>query len=382
MGYIKWTTKETDELKIYLSQGLSKKEISQMMNIDISRIHSKINTFKEDIQKRKNINQLNSQSMTGIKKTGMWSTNEYKILIESLNEGKNKYEISEILGRTVNSVYHIIKFINNSSKFVRFGLEWSKEEIAELSCDKLNIQEFCNTYGRSVMEVTQYFNNQKVLKPAKCLRNIIDPVKKVYDIVPCKHFVQDELYNYLNNANLSLLTLLGPTPERYIKMLLNKNILGDNFLYSNEINIAAFNKVANALDKIKFDKINLTWGDISAAYPQNIIDLDLMGKWDTQAELVKKMFNKQKLLNGKKHFMFNLSARGIANSNIPSYISKILNELTDINISVTSQRNVFFKHNKKKLYVVKYFAPNSNFKIHIYRYFDTSPMINILLSYE
>jgi hypothetical protein len=316
---------------------------------------------------------------------GHYSFNDMKKVIELYREKKNLFAISVETGRTPNSIRNIINLYNQAIKCENFGCEWSNEEWMLIKSDNFNKDEFYKTYKRSSYELSKYSGiNRQIPKTHELIKKIVDPlrIKKTYSDVPKKNFVQQQLYRQLMDKELPLLTLLGPTPERYINMLIGYNILGDNFLYSNEIDIEAFNKVIKNISKIKFNKLNLSFGNILSSSAQPIIDLDLMGRWDTQNTLIKTLFNKQKVLNGEKHFMFTLSIRGINNTKLPEYLSNMLSELFNSDIKVTNKRTINFKKNGIIHYVDKFFAPNKNYKINIWRYVDTSPMISILISYN
>jgi DNA-binding CsgD family transcriptional regulator len=424
-----WTEDDVNLLNKYKSEGLTNQEIGVILNKTTSNVYSKLKrleyesaprfhaTWTNDeieILKQDNIdfvlfcqkyqrglNQVwlksyklkNVTIKTGNHKTVKWTAKDLNKLIKLRHEGKSIKECADILKRTTKSV--ACKFsLYQDIKQERFAENWTDEEDNILKSG-VDLDEFCKKFKRGRKEsadrrymLTTYTtikreskrNYHKRTRHIKSLNrqlyDIINVKIKEYDDVPKKHYVQNTLYKSLSNINCSLLTLLGPTPERFIDMLNKYNIVGDNFIYSHEIDLDIFIKVVK---KLINKNINLTYGDISAAYPQRLIDLDLMGQWSTQSSLIRTLFNKQSSLDGEKYLMFTLSARGIENLNIATHIAQILKELLDIDVSIDTE--LVQIENIKQLTVDKFHISNSPYIIEAYRYADTSPMISILIKH-
>lgn len=390
----KWSDEESDKLVDCINKGMKEKEISELMKIPIGRIRNRIYFLK----KKKELSNKTEKLVNDRKHTSapMWTEREIKKLISLYNDGKTYEDIgkelkrkSEYLSRIV-SMYKEAKDVKNS----RFGEDWTEEEINELVSDNFNRKDFSKKWKRGEQE--SYTKRMIVLANLKenpnyskktyssmnicrVIKGALKNIKKEYDSVPRKHFVQSELYKSLQNIESPILTLLGPTPERFINMLKEYNIIGDNYIYSYETDIHAFKQASELKDA---DKISLTYGDIGSASPQKLIDLDLTGRWDTQDVLIKKLFYKQKSISGEKYFMFTISVRGEENLDIPTYIQIILEELLHINLNIDTEI-IKFEANEKTMSVDKYnILTESNYKILAYRYMDTSPMLSILIAYS
>jgi DNA-binding CsgD family transcriptional regulator len=417
-----WTEDDVNLLNKYKSEGLTNQEIGVILNKTTANVYSKLKRLEYESAKRFNtpwtdeeieilkqdnidfvsfcekyqrgLNQvwLKSYKLKNVtvkpsnRKIVQWTVKDLNKLIKLRHEGKSIQECADILKRTTKSV--AAKFsLYQDTKQERFAENWTEEE-DNLLKNGVDLDEFCKKFKRGRKEsaarryalktYTSNRNYHKRTRQTKSLnRQLYDMINvkiKEYDDVPKKHYVQNTLYKSLSNINCSLLTLLGPTPERFIDMLNKYNIVGDNFIYSHEIDLDIFVKVAK---KLINKNINLTYGDIFAAYPQRLIDLDLMGLWSTQSSLIKTLFNKQSLLEGEKYLMFTLSVRGIENLNINTHIAEILKELLDINVSINRE----LVYLEKQLTVDKFHISNSPYIIEAYRYADTSPMISILIKH-
>ena len=388
-----WSDKETEDLILYLDQGKKEREISELMNIPLGRVRNKIYSLK----KKKELSNKTEKNINNRKHTltPMWTEKEMKKLVSLYNNGKTYEDIGKELKRPPSYLSRVINMYKEAKdvKNSRFGEDWSQEEIDELIADNFNRNEFAKKWKRGEQEtytkrmvvlanlkINPHYNKKTYGPMSICrvIKGALRNIKKEYDSVPKKHFVQSELYKSLSNIESPILTLLGPTPERFIDMLKEYNIIGDNHIYSYETDIHAFKQASELKDA---DKISLTYGNISAAAPQKLIDLDLTGRWDTQDSLIKKLFDKQKSISGKKYFMFSLSIRGEENLDIPTYLEIILEELLHLKIKVKGE-SVNFEANEKTMSVDKYaIITDSKYSIMAYRYVDTSPMISILIKY-
>ena len=387
-----WTEQQSADIFMYKEKGYSNKQISDIMNISVSRIYMRIYHLKnaEKLCEKAKTNRLKRLEGKTPKERNMdtlpWAEKDFKKLIRLYNEGKTFNEISISLNRNPTATKVKISLYKESLMCSRFGKDWLQEEINELKKDKINIPNFCLRWKRGNQEVQAKRHHIKrdgleifkttitASRSCRILRTIVNTkTPKEYDNVPNKNYVQEALYGSLRNINSPILTLLGNTPERFINMLNKYNILGDNFIYSNEHEPDTAVKVYELVKKMGIN-INISLGDILGANPQRLIDLDLMGRWDTESNLVKTSFNKQKLsISGDKYFMFTLSVFMKRNETMSHYIKSILEELLNINVEaiMVSDMNV----DKFNVY-----APH--YDIQAYRYCDTSPMISILIQYS
>jgi hypothetical protein len=387
---IRWTLAETEQLKTLLKEGYSIKDISNIMSIPYRRITSRLKVLNETKNKKNEARKIKYQKkkQEGIittKTCKAWTISEIEKLVSLIDEGQSYVEVAKLFNRSKSALSQRYKLYKDAAMFspVRFAEPWTDEEINYLSNRENKIYYLPEQWQRSRAEIIlkrdQIMRSKitgcKIGKApitiVKIIKNAIHKARKTYSLVPRKDYVQQTLYKSLSNLNSPLLTLLGPTPERFLNMLNEYNIVGDNFIYSHEIDLDVFVKVAKTLTN---KNINITFGDIIAATPQKLIDLDLMGRWETQNTLIKNLFNKQKCLNGDKYFMFTLSVRGIENIDICSHIQTILYELLNINYTITCEKIYF----DEKLYVDKYSINNN---IQAFRYADTSPMISILIKH-
>jgi len=395
----KWSDEELELLKKLIDEKYTIEDMAEILNMSVDRIKSKIYLMS----KPKKLIKDGARKNYYIKKTTPhakldnkhWYEKDIKKLVSLYEQGKTNGDIAKEIDRTELAVKEMITYYKTAMSAVRFGENWTDAEIKELESDKFVGAEFAKKWQRSMSQVNNKrdrvitnMREGKGVKPIsrelsrveKIINSLkITPNSKIYDNVPKKHFVQEALYKSLTGINSSILTLLGPTPERFINMLSKYKIVGDNFIYSNEIDLDAFIKVAKNIEKLNIENINLTLGTISAAQPQRLIDLDLTGRWDTQNKLVKTLFNKQKsFISGDKYFMFTLSVRGEENLDISTYIQIILEELLNIKPSIDTE--IITLDNSVK--VDKYnITSSSNYDIQAYRYADTSPMISILIKY-
>ena len=393
----KWSDEELELLKKLIDEKYTLENMAKVLNMSVDRIKSKIYLMS----KPKKLIRDGARKNYYIKKTTPhtkldvfhWYEKDIKKLVSLYEQGKTNEDIAKEINRTELAVKEMITYYKTAMNAVRFGENWTDEEIKELESDKFVGVEFAKKWQRSMSQVNKkrdrvisYMRDGKGVKPVlrelsrveKIINSLkITPESKIYDDVPKKHFVQEALYKSLTGINSPMLTLLGPTPERFINLLSKYKIIGNNFIYSNEIDLDAFIRKAKNIKKLNIENIILTLGTISSAQPQHLIDLDLMGRWDTQGKLVKTLFDKQKSISGNKYFMFTLSVRGEENLDISTYIQIILEELLNINPSIDTETITF----NDSLKVDKYNITNSKYDIQAYRYADTSPMISILIKY-
>ena len=398
----KWSDEELELLKRLVGEKYKLEDMAKILNMSIDRIKSKMylmgkpkKLIKDGVRKNYYIKKTTPHAKLDTKH---WYYNDVKKLVYLYDQGKNVEEIAKQIDRTEGAVKDMLTYYKTSLTAVRFGENWTEEEIKELESDKFVGIEFAKKWQRSMSQV----NNKRervvvsirdadrlgkvknVIREISRVEKIINSLKitpnsKIYDSVPKKNFVQRELYKSLTGINSSMLTLLGPTPERFLNLLSEYKIVGNGFIYSNEIDLETFIKTAKSIKKLNIENVQLTLGSVLAAYPQRLIDLDLTARWDTQNKLVKTLFNKQKkLINGDKYFMFTLSVRGEENLDIPTYIQIIIEELLNINPSINQEMITI----NNSLKVDKYnITSNSNYDIQVYRYADTSPMVSFLIKY-
>jgi hypothetical protein len=382
--FVKWTDDELELLNRLIKENKSIDDISKVMNMSNARIQSKCRILAKEAQGKKK----ERKKYPYIKKiavkldTKRWYEKDLKKCIYLYEQGKTNEDIAKEINRTVGAVKEKLTYYRTAFNAPRFHNEWTEEEMEELKSKDFNGAKFAKKWKRNYLQVADRRNRVKeslrtggfVSRELSRVEKIICSLKlesnsKVYDTVPKKNYVQQTLYKSLFGINSPLLTLLGPTPERFLNMLTEYNIIGNNFIYSHEIDLDVFVKVAKTLTN---RNINFTYGDIIAAHPQKLIDLDLMGRWETENELIKTMFNKQLSLSGDKYFMFTLSVRGVENINICEHIKTILYELLNIKYNITTEKTFIYD----KLFVDKF---NISENIQAYRYADTSPMISILI---
>jgi len=381
-----WTNELEAKLKGLLEINASIPAITRELNINGNIVRNKINTIKR-LERNENISlksKRNSKKAKELFSSCHWTLNEIKHAIKLFDEGMTYKEISNILNKTGHGVHHKILYYQSSLTASRFGEKWSKEEYLDILVKDFNNNEFCKKWHRSIQQVTEKrkrlllnydanirkFDISKLDKQILSIKNDVK-LKKEYSNTPRKHYVQTDLYTKLANVNKPILTLLGPTPERYIEMLHKLNIIGDNFIYSHEIDIDV---LCNTAKKLIDEKINITFGDIIAAQPKPIMDIDLMCRWNSEKERITTLFNKQKTLLSDKYFLFTISVMGVENLSICSHVKNILYELLNIDYSVDMERITF-----ENEFVDKFIINSSN--IFAYRYTDSSPMLNILIKH-
>jgi hypothetical protein len=409
-----FSDEETEKLINYIENGKTAVDISILMNIPYKRILGKINNLKN----KDNTPDKVKNDILLKKHTAHPSITEDKIkkIIKLYDEGKSSIEIGSILNyspTTTNRIIQLTKEARNN-KISRFSKDYTEEEMEELVTYAFNLNSFCEKWRRGNTEIQLKLNNlmKKISsknknnwfpdieeidkrdyfggRVNKIIKNIVKNtkvIKKQYDEVPKKHFVQSELLNNLKGINCSVLTLLGPTPNRYLNLLNKLGIIGNNDIFSYEIEPDAFKLISK--DIVDNENIHLMHGNIIKAKAQKFIDLDLTGRWDTQGDIVKSLFNKQKLnIDGNKYFMFTLSLFGknsseLKTSELINYIRSILEELLSEKI-ILKPEIISFTTNESTLKVIKCNTEsvNSNFKIIVYKYTDTSPMMSVLITYS
>ena len=292
-------------------------------------------------------------------------------------------------------------------------MDYTKDEIQDLLSNDFNIHSFCEKWKRGYTEIilkrenlinrmshriknnfwlsaedvekVQYSGDRinKIIK--NIFKNKNKNIKKKYTDVPNKNYVQSELFQHLKNINCSILTLLGPTPHRYLDILKKYNIVGDNEIYSYEYTPEVYNLYPK--DIVEDENINLNHGNIQKAKPQKFIDLDLTGRWDTQINLIKNLFYKQESkIEGSKYFMLTLSLFGKESSEpktaeLIKYIKNILEELLSTKIDINTEiiKNEPNVTNVTKLNIK---SEDPKYSILSYKYKDTSVMISTLIMYS
>ena len=388
----KWSSDEIEKLINLAEEGKNHMEIAIQLNRSPYSVMSKSTRLKLLLSADEN-------RLKNRLKYKHWNFDETKKAIAFLKQAMSQEEIAKKLNRTAHSTHTTLSYIKSALRAPRFGEDWREEELIEIVHDDYDTAFFASKWKRSIPQVK---NKREIMlgiikhrrlcsrpnilsRRDQIIKSLIEtePIAdKIYDTVPKKHYVQNELYKLLSNVNCPILTLLGPTPERYINTLQQYNIIGKNFIYSNETDLDVFISVAKRFGVEKIENLVLTYGDVASASPQRLIDLDLMGRWSTQGSLIKRLFEKQRLMNGKKYFMFNISVMGEENLNIPTYIEIILEELLGVKSDVVARRISFVADDTSTLEVDKYeISTAPDYNVSAYRYADTSPMLNLLIQY-
>jgi|APFre7841882654_1041346.scaffolds.fasta_scaffold04649_5 predicted nucleotidyltransferase len=235
------------------------------------------------------------------------------------------------------------------------------------------------------------------MHPEKTRENIIDrrsflvkqekiklgilKIKDYYN-VPRKDYLQRLLFSQFSGFNCDILGLMGNTPDRYFELLKEYNIFGMNsifFSYERKKKLARMLK-----EKYDSDNISVTHGDIIEGEAQRFMDIDLMCKWSTGINVIKKLFDRQKVsYKGKdKGFLFTICYAREANIMLTDKIKSYLTYLLNQNVDVSTPKLIHIDKQNDKIQVSQYVITAKNYDILAYYYNDTCAMLSFSIKYR
>lgn len=247
-------------------------------------------------------------------------------------------------------------------------------------------------------------------KPKEEIHRYDDSAKKrIVQANIFKLIKQDGLYNKSN-----ALTLLGPTPEPYVKEI--SDFIGiDNEIVSYETDLKVFEE---QIEKYNNDsRFNLKFGNIlDAEEIPNFVDLDLMCFYSSCEDKIDKMFKKQHQNTSQRNiFLLTTCVDRIDEKKVNKEITKCISNLLGRKVTYNMANDKFFyrtkdndiiyetkKYKSKKKaeeegvkllndidgnpirgYIYEcQFKNTGNYEVKAYRYRDSMLMFSVVIKYK
>lgn len=192
---------------------------------------------------------------------------------------------------------------------------------------------------------------------------------------PRKRYVQEELFR-IAGFNHQATVLIGPNPNKYIKLLNKFIVCVKNDTYLN--NIFGYEKNQNIDLKGVTSNVSIIKKDIAFSKPTTFIDLDLCGTLTCNKYLMYHLFLQQKAqLKEKRSFMVTFSLRTSHGTKLKDVFDSI-SEMIDRKITYKSTKVWINLSQSVREYTI---FTSKEYQIYAYSYCDDSPMISILIKY-
>lgn len=354
-----------------------------------------------------------------------WTAEELELLYQILEEHKSSGKIlsenyieQQYIASRVNQISPTLRtnraILNRLDKLIEanntpnYREKWSPEADAELKADKVNFKEFLKKWGRGrketdmrrhllrkgiisggikkdaerIIDITRPESIVKRKYVKKTLKPVTElPVatkNKLYckEDTPRKDMIQKwQLVACSGNFRDQCSVMLGPVEshERYHKML-RTYVDNTGTIYNYENNRQV---VIDQINEIKDKNIITCYGDITNANTTRFMDLDLMCKFESAKEMLKKHFDIQKELFQTERKVFNFSLSLFYEDsnkrewNIEECLTFLFNKPVRIIEKITLE-----------LGIIKFrIMPIASHEINVFYYCDTTPMLNFSIQH-
>jgi hypothetical protein len=265
---------------------------------------------------------------------------------------------------------------------------WSKEEEQMLMREKkyFSISKFrilCQSGNNPNATYSQIMSRRHQLRTDRRKRVMKakgTPYIKKYDNSPAKRFTQKLILSKCANSFCDILVLLGTTPDEYISLLFDYNIIDKtNIIHGYEREA----KSARMLEKkyAKNNNVTVTCKNVISAHAEQFMDIDLMRTYKTQAILLKTLFDRQRKAYENAIFNFSFSFSHINENKLWNTLGDCLSNLTGKKIRVLKETPICIDDNNKK-FIYEFKTSKSSYKIFAYYYADKGgPMVSISIQY-